>query len=374
MHILVDESGSPETLGRMLAEMDSRGDVGSMLVLAADGNGWTVEAIDPLLSQTGKPVFGGIFPAVIHDDRYMKTGTVVTGLKTEATPHLIPGLSAENADYESQLEKHIEESDSLRTMMVLVDGLSTRVGQFLEALYAVFGLEINYVGGGCGSLTFRKKPCLITPDGMVGDSALLVELETESGVGVAHGWRPVSTPYKATEVGPNSIRTLDWKPALEVYRAVVEPSAEEALTNENFFQHAANHPLGVAKMDAEMVVRDPYQHTEEGELLIVGNVPCGAYLYVLSATPEDLIKAAVRARDMAANALRRKGESALYLFMDCISREMLLKEKFNQEIEAVFTGKTPLVGACSMGEIANTGKEFLEIYNKTAVLALLEDV
>ncbi len=45
---------------------------------------------------------------------------------------------------------------------------------------------------------------------------------------------------------------------------------------------------------------------------------------------------------------------------------------FNEEIESVHHGNRPLVGACTIGEIANCGTEYLEFYDKTAVVAVLE--
>lgn len=373
MHTLVDKSGTPEALERMLNEMDARPDVGSVFVLGAEANGWTKEIIDPMLTSAGKAVFGGIFPAVIHGLECMEVGGIAVGLSAVAKPHVITGMSAENADYEALLDDAVAENDALRTMLVLVDGLSTRISAFLQALYTVFGLEINYVGGGCGSRHLEKKPCLLTPGGMMRDAALLVELEAESGVGVSHGWRPMGAPFKATEVESNTIVSLDWQPAVDVCRKAVEAAVGERLTEADFFRRATHYPLGIAKMDAEMIVRDLFHQKNGTGIRLVGDVPAGAYMYVLTAEDEDLIDAAARAGEMARQSLFGSDRPRLCLLMDCISREVLLKDKFRLELEAIGGGRD-LVGACSMGEIANTGKEFLEFYNKTAVVALLEDV
>ena len=62
----------------------------------------------------------------------------------------------------------------------------------------------------------------------------------------------------------------------------------------------------------------------------------------------------------------------MVLFIDCISRVLYLEEAFAQELSAVHEPDVPLIGALTLGEIANTGEDYLEFYNKTAVIAVLE--
>ena len=61
------------------------------------------------------------------------------------------------------------------------------------------------------------------------------------------------------------------------------------------------------------------------------------------------------------------------LLIDCISRGLFLGEGFIREIEAVRAGNTPLIGALTLGEIANDGKDYMELYNKTCVVGILGD-
>jgi hypothetical protein len=50
-----------------------------------------------------------------------------------------------------------------------------------------------------------------------------------------------------------------------------------------------------------------------------------------------------------------------------------LEDRFGEEIEAVYRESTPLVGALTIGEIANSGRDYLEFYNKTSVVAVLRE-
>ncbi|EQD46615.1 hypothetical protein B1A_14553 [mine drainage metagenome] len=53
--------------------------------------------------------------------------------------------------------------------------------------------------------------------------------------------------------------------------------------------------------------------------------------------------------------------------MDCISRALFLEQDFRQEL-AVIHSPAPMLGALTIGEIANSGQDYLEFYNKTAVV------
>jgi hypothetical protein len=52
---------------------------------------------------------------------------------------------------------------------------------------------------------------------------------------------------------------------------------------------------------------------------------------------------------------------------------LFLEKNFAYELEAVHDGQMPLIGALTLGEIANNGKDYLEFYNKTSVVGVLED-
>ncbi len=57
--------------------------------------------------------------------------------------------------------------------------------------------------------------------------------------------------------------------------------------------------------------------------------------------------------------------------MDCISRVLFLEDKFKNEIDAVSDHDSTTVGVLALGEIANTGKDYLDFYSKTTVVGLL---
>jgi hypothetical protein len=250
--------------------------------------------------------------------------------------------------------------------------MAKRVGSFISGLFNIFGAELNYVGGGAGSLSMKQKPCLFTNQGLIRDSAILARLDLKSGVGVSHGYKSAAGPFKATETDGNIIRSLDWKPALEVYKNFVDRHSKKILKEENFYDLASTYPFGITKMGTERVVRDPVIIGENQSVICVGEVPEGSFIDIMKGNESSLLAAAARALDRSSKSFQGDKKKAIRVFMDCISRVFFLKENFNKELNAVYEEGIPLIGACTIGEIANSGSGYLEFYNKTAVVAQIE--
>jgi hypothetical protein len=353
--------------------LDNR-DVRTLFILSCDANGFTPEEVDPVLKDIPVPVFGGIFPAIIYGTEKMEEGTIVLGLSREARTAVIQGLSDSESDYIRILDEQIPEAGNVKTMFVFVDGFAKRIGALISSLFNVFGLENNYIGGGAGSMSMLQKPCLFSNQGLLRDCAVLALLDIASGVGVSHGWESVSGPFRVTGSEQNRVITLDWRPAFEVYKEVVEDHAHQVIDKNNFFDIAKAFPFGITKLGAERVVRDPFMVGADNSLVCVGEVPEGTFVDILKGDEASLIAAAAKACLLSKEAFARPVENTMSIFMDCISRVLFLEERFSEELNSVYrqNENKPMIGACTIGEIANSGNDYLEFYNKTSVVALLE--
>ena len=371
MQIFIDSEGTIGTFMQTLnAALETDG-LGSLLILSCAGNGYTPEDMDPILKKVPVPLFGGIFPMVLGKGQKMERGSVIVAMEREAEVQYIQGLSDPKADYEDILDAKIGDDD-FKTLMVFVDGTSRRISAFIESLYAVFGLEMNYVGGGAGSLSFKREACIFTNQGLMEDGAVLAAFDIESGVGVSHGWDSISGPYKVTESERNVIKSLDWRPAFDVYKSVVEEHSGTPFVSLPFFDIAKAYPFGIAKQGSDYVVRDTLTLDGDQNLICVGEVPEGVYVDILHADPAALIRAAGGALELARTNFPSSAVPGMGLLMDCISRVLFLDDAFNDELKEVMVPGLEFVGACSIGEIANNGNDFLEFYNKTTVVAFLE--
>ncbi len=372
MIIKIDESGSFEGLSNSLDSMLADTSVKSLLLLACEANDYSIEKLNDKLKSFPLPIFGGIFPALLYGKSKLDKGLVVAGLSHNANVQIIPGLSDPNMDYEQLIDEKIPDVGKATTMFVFVDGLSKRITALIDSLFNIFGLEVNYIGGGAGSLSRPRKPCLFSNKGLVQDSAVLALMELRSGVGVSHGWSEISGPYRITESDHDVIKTLDWQPALLIYKKVVEKQAAQPLDEHNFFDVAKGYPFGISKLEAEKIVRIPIKIVNNDCLKCIGEVPEGSFVHILSGNINSLVQAAANALQLAESAFGEIQENDAILFMDCVSRVLYLDTYFADELNAVHRKAVPLIGALTIGEIANSGKDYLEFYNKSCVVGVVE--
>ncbi len=376
MFIEVDQSGSVAGFESIVTEVANHEGTNGLLILACDDNGFTPDGVDGVLRAQSLPLFGGVFPQIIHDNDKLQKGSIVAGLTSGIDVHVVPRMSDPEADYDDIIDALIPKTGDAKTMFVLVDGYAGRISALIDSLFNIFGLELNYIGGGAGSidpnkLNMDQTPCLLTNQGLIKDSAILALLDAQSGVGVAHGWdHKLKGPFKVTESEGTAVRSLDWRPAFEVYKEVVEDHCGRTIGEENFFDVCKAYPFGITKLEAERIIRDPFTVDENGSLIVASQIPKESFVDILTSDVASLVAAAAKAGRTSMDAFKG-GKNNLLLLMDCISRVLFLGDEFEKEIAAVRVDDTPLIGALTLGEIANTGRDYLELYNKTCVVGIL---
>ncbi|MEZ3142803.1 FIST signal transduction protein [Halobaculum sp. MBLA0143] len=364
-HTTGDETVVRAVAERVAAEEGVRG----LFVLVGAAAPAGVEALAPDQWSVDVPVVGGVFPEVIRAGERTDTATVVVGLPVAPEIQTVTGLSDETAEIRSQLDPTVPERGH-ETAFVLVDSHADRVGAFVDRLFDTYGVEVTFVGGGAGPLSEPDGPSLFTGAGPVTDGAVVAATPLSSSVGVHHGWQEIAGPFRVTESDGRTVRTLDSEPAFERYCEVVADDAGQTPTREEFFETAKAYPFGISRVGAETVVRDPYAVGDDGSVDCFGSVPEGEFVHVLHGEPDRLVAAARQARDDASDGA---GDDDTLWFFDCISRVLFLEDDFSRELAAIGDDGEPPVGALTVGEIANDGHGHLEYYNKTAVVASVDE-
>lgn len=356
---------SLDSLKITLEELQQHPKVESFLLFIADKNQVSPEALKKVLESNTLPIIGGIFPELIADGERKENGFLVIPLCYKLHTCLLD-LSKQREDVQQQIRSFALESELENPgIFCFTDALSPEKTDMIDMLYDTWGPHAKYIGGGAGSLSFTSFPCIIHNQQVCERAAVIGLMDAEISVGVAHGWTPISDPIKVTETNGNTIISLDWEPAFEVYKKLIFEHSNTLISKDNFFDVAKSYPLGLVRLDSEMIIRDPYA-TENNQLHIVDNVPEGEYIRIMNGDMESLLKGAKTA---VSNAfVNADVEHTEQFCVDCISRVLYMQEEFSQEL-ALLNQEKLMNGILTIGEIANPGDSVLELFNKTIVAA-----
>jgi hypothetical protein len=340
------------------------------LLLFAEKTAPNMQKLIHVLNQIGISFAGGIFPSLISGQQHHETGLIIQALPHTQRPVVIENIS----QAENQLQQiTIPASQNKLTHLIIVDGISQSISNFLFEIYNNFGNAVNYLGCGAGSLSLESKPCLISNKGFFKDAAIICPLKLQSKLGVRHGWYHVAGPFVATKTENNIIHELNWEPAFDFYRKRIAEHSNMFLNSNDFFQASKSYPFGIYKEKSEFIVRDPILSNGKS-ITCIAEVPENTVLYLLTSDNDSLIEAA-NTTFTPDDRIEKQAKSGLAF--DCVSRALFLGKNFNKELLAIqesfqkYSKNIKAEGALSLGEIALNGRGNLEFFNKTVVTGIL---
>jgi hypothetical protein len=354
-----------ESLKSELLNLERLTGARSVLLFAADKGHPERDDLVSVLKVFSKPLIGGIFPEIIADGERRESGFLVMPLcyDLKAVFHdLSLDVSTICDEINSHAETHRIENPGI---FCFTDALAPNKTAMIDLLYDAWGPSANYVGGGAGSLSFKPFPCIIHGHTIAENAAVVGVMEASISVGVAHGWTPISKPIKVTEIDGNTVVSLNWEPAFDVYSRQIKSHSGIDISPENFFDIAKTYPLGLERLDSEKIIRDPYA-TDNGRLHIVDNVPEGEYIRIMNGNMDSLLEGAKIA--LMGAEINVGSDVAEQFCVDCISRVLYMQDEYDREL-ALLNNEKPMNGVLSIGEIANSGEKILELFNKTIVVA-----
>ncbi len=259
------------------------------------------------------------------------------------------------------LEKGIEGG----TVIVMPDGFHGDLSEMLRGLYNRMGPGFQYMGGGAGDnlkffRTYQFTEREISQDAM----AVALVGGLHMGIGTGHGWFPTGNPLVITKASGKTVYEIDGFSAFTAYSGRLGLAGREQFSTE-----AMMHPLGFPNIHGQYVIRDPLNVNADDSINFVTEVPSQAVGSIMDCTCQGLIKAA---EDAAGRALSQCPAPAFMLIFDCISRMMLMGDRFQDEIgilRETIGPDVPMLGALTFGEISGQGSVPL-LHNKTTVVAV----
>lgn len=308
------------------------------------------------------PLAGAVFPALIRDAGFRTDGLWLLRLDEAAPAFLLADLAADAQAAAAIISEAAEAllpvdgpQGDRPTLFLLFDGLLPHIASILDNLYLRLADRVEYAGANAGSETFLPMPCLFDQDRVVGNGVLGLLLPGRAASALAHGYPVPEHSMTATSTVGNQIVTIDWRPAFDVYRALIETEYGITLTRENFYQHAVHFPFGIVRANKEVVVRIPVALAEDGALHCVGEVPENAMLVLLRAPDAPAAQCVGTLVDALAGTRGMPAGGQLLTYY-CAGRRMHLGESAQQELAQLEhdSGAAQMAGALSLGEIGST--------------------
>lgn len=323
------------------------------LLLVATNTTIEIEKINTL------NITGAIFPEIIYENKLYTTGLIAIEIKSNMKIHFYDDISKEQ-NFNNIFQ-------STKSIITLLDGISIHNETFLQNLFYNVNIDTNIIGGGAGTINGENIKVLFNKSGFYNDSAILLTLETTINIGVKHGWEYLTGPFVVTSSEKNILKQLDYKSAFDIYKNIIEKDSGIVLTKDNFQETSQNYPIGIVRYMGEQIVRDPIIYEEEN-LVLVGEISNNSIINILKGDKQKLLDSAKEATKEAL-----KEESELVIVFECISRKEFLKDKFDEELNNIFSQlhNQKGIGVVTIGEVANNGNRYINFLNKTCVVGAI---
>lgn len=309
------------------------------------------------------PLVGGIFPALVTNNGFNTEGMWLLRIDEMVPSFLFENVNAGDVDAVSLIVQAVEQalansfkSDCQPTLYLLFDGLLPNIATILDGIYLSVADHVRYAGVNVGSETFQPMPCLFDAERVVGDGVLGLLLPGDAVTVLEHGYTPLQRNLTATATEGNRIQSIDWRPAFEVYREIINAEYGIKLTPENFYQNAVHFPFGILRANEEVVVRIPVALSDDGSLFCIGEIPENAILVLLRAPGENEGKCIEQlTRELISVNGSLQGQQLLAFY--CAGRRVHLGNAAVDELnELVAKTKVARVsGALCLGEVGSTG-------------------
>jgi len=265
--------------------------------------------------------------------------------------------------------------EKLAHVLVLTDGLKVNGSDFVAGLMKHLPKGITLTGGLAGDGA-RFGETLVFQDGTPqtnGIAALgLYGDRLKVGFGSLGGWDSFGPERLITRSRSNVLYELDGQSALDLYKKYLGEHATGLPATGLLF------PLSIRTQPGETpVVRTILSVDEAAQsMTFAGDIPQGAYARLMKANFDRLIDGATGAAQTSYQAIG-SGAAELAILISCVGRKLVLKQRVEEEVEAVRDVLGPdvaLAGFYSYGEISPfTPGAKCELHNQTMTITALSE-
>ena len=321
-----------------------------------------------IIARTLKPkrLVGSSTGAILLSDGVTNHGIAIVGINSDEMSFGISALTdIGNQDMRLigfELAKKAVSDLNLPQREVFItfsEGIEKDSPPFIRGAKEVFGGGFPVIGAISSDDFKYKRLHQFFQDQILKNSAVGVLFGGAFNIalGCRHGFKPLGKPRTLTQVDGHVIRTIDNKPAVDIYKHFLGDQADQ-LKNVALNSHAAMYPLGIYLEEAQQyLLRNIIDILQDGSIVCQGGIPQGAEVHLMISNKDSCHLSAVIAAESVKTTLAGR-QAKLILVFESLARHKILGRSVPGEIQAIreiLGHTTPLAGMCSYGEIAPFG-------------------
>lgn len=319
---------------------------------------------------------GEILDTRVRDDSISLTAAFFekTTLKFARTD-----IGANDESYEAgkRLATELAEGDLVH-VMVFSDGQCVNGTALVKGFNDALPATVSVTGGLAGDGTDFKKTLVGLDES--GTEGAIVAIgfygpALKVGYGSLGGWDPFGLERTITKSKDNVLYELDNKPALALYKEYLGEQAVGLPGTGLLFPLRLR--VTTNGKEVEVVRTILGVNEEEQSLTFAGDMPEGTPATLMKANFERLIDGAAGAGAMSIESIGT-GQAELAILISCIGRKLVLKERVEEEVEAVraaIGSGAAIGGFYSYGELAPVAatEKQCELHNQTMTITTFRE-
>jgi hypothetical protein len=248
-------------------------------------------------------------------------------------------------------------SGSTRTGFLLFeDGLVTNSAEVTRGIQEVLGTSFLLAGGMAADDSRFVKTSQYAHDRVFSRSIVGVLLggSIRMGVGMEHGFAPISKPRRITRAKGNILFELDEQPAASVYEEYFGADLVQRMRQEGLTRQAIAYPLGIQSGRSDQwLLRNVVSFGTDGSLSCNGELVQGSWLQLMIGSRQLALDAAQQAARQAIRSLNHV--SCALVFESVVRRTLLGPRHAAMEVASIreaIGASVPLAGCYTYGEQA----------------------
>jgi hypothetical protein len=267
-------------------------------------------------------------------------------------------------------------SFDLRGVLLLSDGLTVNGTELLERFTDGLNNDAVVFGGLAADHTDFRRTWVLTRQGLSTGTVAALGLSGDRLVlehGSEGGWEDFGPERVISRADRNVLTELDGRNALDLYTEYLGDLSADLPGSGLYFPLEIRPPDGGDRLVRTLLGVDHRERT----LTFAGNVPQGWSARFMRADLDRLVDGAQRAAACCRRPRSPEDDGdRLGIAISCVGRRLVLKERSDEELEAVHDAlgpETDLIGFYSYGEISPRGTRAGELHNQTMTVSTVSE-